>query len=151
MPSAHRPIFFRIQLREKNWVKIFFFIRLFQCTQLDFLSQTKIGVIVLWQWQTRSHCWIMLLRFVIRLKLVHTIPFFVADKLSDRKIRFFNGPNVGAHDSIFTQSVCVRWAWAVWMTQIYLLERSRVRRVILAPPEGDPQSHPVKPCNELAI
>ena len=40
-PSAHGSIFCRNELREKVRVKVRFFIVVSQCTQTDFLSQTK--------------------------------------------------------------------------------------------------------------
>ena len=41
MPSTHRPIFCRKELREKVGVKVRFFIGVNQRTRADFLSQTK--------------------------------------------------------------------------------------------------------------
>ena len=91
----------------------------FSAHDLIFLSQTKnwtnhkmrvsfilahtglffIGLFVLWKWQA-SHFCIMSLLFLDGLELAHTVQFFIAKKLSDRKVRFFIGPTVGALSAI---------------------------------------------------
>ena len=112
MPSTHGPIFCRKELWEKVRVKVKFFIRVSQGTRTDFLSQTKqptnlkifYGSVIcrkhglifyqsycVWQWQTRSHCWITSLRFFIGLKSVHTDRFFGVNSSEKKSDLFFIG------------------------------------------------------------
>ena len=107
MPSAHGPIFCGKELREKVGVKVWFIIRVRQCTRTDFFRRQNIrstlqffiGVsfgahspIFYWsdcacQWQARSHCWITSLRFFIGLKSAHTI--FCRNQLWEKIGLFF--------------------------------------------------------------
>ena len=112
MPSAHGPIFCQIQLREKIVVNIWFFHLTVSVHMIRFLYRRQkngptlwffIGMLFgthspnflselyfLWEWQVRSHYWITSFWFFIGLKLVHTIQFFIADKLLNGKVPFLS-------------------------------------------------------------
>ena len=83
MPSTHRPIFCRKELREKVGVKVRFFIGVNQRTRADFL------------WQTKHRTY---LTIFYRCHLAHTARFFIGAIVCDNGRR---GHIVGLRHSDF--------------------------------------------------